>query len=170
MSKRIPLEEVPKGVKMSKDKARQHLNDARILIENGSIEGAALLTIHAQEELGRIIILNKRYEKARACGQSFIEIRNRGKDEFYSHQRKQEMAKTIIPLESLRIHKGSFGVGFGKGFDIDTWISQDLREAVVYIDYCDRWQSPPQIDSEKLRNCIEHIEKQLKQCDFGCNL
>lgn len=168
MIKRVPLDQVQKGIKLSKDRGTRHLNDARILIKSGKIEGAAILATFGLEELGRIIILKDRYQKAQKMGKKFIEIKDRKqrrkKDAFYNHRMKQKIALNVLPHDTCRTHKGDFKLGDfkWKDFFTDIWLDQDLREIVTYIDYEDDWIIPPPIDIEKLKNCINEIEKEIQ--------
>lgn len=167
MKKQIPLGEVQEGVDLSKCRGLRHLNDARALIKNGKLEGAAILATFGLEELGRIIILKCRYKKAKKMGKRFIEIndrRQRGKkDAFYDHTNKQKKALNALTHDPCRIQKGDYKLRDFKWKDylIDIWLDQGLREIVTYIDYEDGWIIPPPIDIEKLKNCINEIEKAL---------
>jgi AbiV family abortive infection protein len=166
MSIQIPLEEVPQGIDLSVSLGLRHLDDAKMLIKSERVEGATILAVFGLEELGRIIILKDKYKKASAKGDIYIEIKDRKqdgkKDAFYDHIEKQKIAKDTLPPNSLELHKGCFGEDFGKGFDIDIYLDQGLREITSYLDFCYKWQTPNPIDVDKLKNCINEIEKAIK--------
>ena len=166
MSIQISLEKVTQGIGLSASLGLRHLEDAKMLIQNGRIEGATILAVFGLEELGRIIILKDKYKKASLKGDSYIEIKDRRqggkKDAFYDHRKKQKKATQILPPDTLRLHEGCFRGGFGKGFDIDIYLDQDLREVSSYLDYCYMWQTPRPIEVDKLNNCISEIEKAIK--------
>ncbi|MCK4815150.1 AbiV family abortive infection protein [bacterium] len=144
----------------------RHLDDAKMLIKKRRIDGATILAVFGLEELGRIIILKDKYKKAIAKGVNYIEIKDRKqpgrKDPFYDHIKKQRKATQILPPGSLRLHEGGFGEGFGKGFDIDIYLNQELREVSSYLDFCHMWQTSRPIDVDSLKNCINEIEKAIK--------
>ena len=166
---RIPLNDVQAGLETSKNRGLQHINDARTLLMRDRIHGSALMTIFSLEELGRMLILKDRYQKSITKGIGYIEIKKIGaprqRDAFYDHKKKQDRAKKILPPGTLKIHQAAFEAGtFTNCFDIyDTFLNKDLRDAVNYVNYCNgKWQDLPFIDVDKLKNCINEIEKAIQ--------
>lgn len=166
----IPLNEVHIGLDLSSKLGLRHLSNASLLIQNGEIEGAAILAIFGLEELGRILILKERYQRAINQGSNYIEIKSRKQkgrtDAFYDHKKKQKKAKSVLPDNSLLLHQGDFGEGFGKDFDASIFLDQELREAYSYLDYCISWQTPRPIDISRLNDLITKIESTIQTSAF----
>ena len=121
--------------------------------------------IYGLEELGRLLILKDRIVKAEEKELDYIKLRGRREDVFYHHAAKQELALMNLPENAEILHIGDFGEGFGRGFDTDVKISQELREDLNFVDYIDGyWTNPVRIiDKSKLSSCIKIIEESINK-------
>ena len=121
---------------------------------------AAGLYLFAIEEYGKALILED-YEDSNGK----IEVKYRY--EFRNHNKKFEKALTNLPKKCKLLYKGSFGRGFGKGFDIDEFASIENRMSIFYSDLNEKGNVNilPQVDAKKLQDClkefIEIIEEHL---------
>ncbi|MDE1769021.1 MAG: hypothetical protein KGI28_00525 [Thaumarchaeota archaeon] len=114
------------------------LDSARVLLDVNIEENrdvlferpfvCAGLYTFAVEEYGKVVYLLMAYS---STGRITIHY----KREFRSHSLKFKLALDFIPKECKVIHKGGFGEGFGKGFDIDETADMESRMAIFYSDF-----------------------------------
>jgi len=115
---------------------------------------AAGLYLFAIEEYGKALILED-YKDSNGK----IEVKYR--DEFRNHNKKFEKAISVLPEKCKVLYKGSFGRGFGKGFDIDEFASLENRMSIFYSDLNEKGNVNvlPQVDAEKLQDCLNEFIK-----------
>jgi len=161
----------PKMIKISKEIWRQLVVDtlfntsslassSKILLKENLKENidvkyedphvAAGLYLFAIEEYGKALILEN-YQT------SNDEVEIKYSDEFTDHKKKFAKALANLPDECKLLHKGGFGKGFGKGFDIDEFASLEKRISIFYsdIDEGKKVNILPQIDAEELQKCLD---------------
>lgn len=165
----------PKMIKISKEIWRQLVVDtlfntyslassSKILLKENLKENidvkyedphvAAGLYLFAIEEYGKALILEN-YQT------SNDEVEIKYSDKFRNHTTKFLRALENLPDECKLLHKGSFGKGFGKGFDIDEFASLENRMSIFYSDLDDEKKISvlPQVDAEKLQICLDKFMK-----------
>jgi len=121
---------------------------------------AAGLYIFSIEEFGKALIL-----QSYKILDNKVEIKYR--NEFRNHTIKFEKALNVLPDECKILHRGNFGGNFGKGFDIDEYVSIYARFSILYSDLDDDGKTNilPQVNAENLeiglRKFIEIVEDNL---------
>ena len=161
-AKKIPLEKVPEGVEKCKNVTIKRLDSAELLIDNPDcVNDAGLLVIHALEEYGKAMILERKSKEAKIRGEPFILINGRS-DPFYDHQQKIGAALGALPPETGRLTMGTFDptqTFFKTG---EKEISQDLKESVTYADFNDgNWVTPHTFNPAQLKKLIGEIRSHV---------
>lgn len=142
------IDSILKSVKILLDK---NIKDNEKILWDHPYIAAGLYTF-AIEEYGKFLILSSITEHEGV-------FRIKYKNEFISHPKKFKKALESIPEDCKLIYKGSFGKGFGSGFDIDEIADSDARFKILYSDFNEKQelQKMPQVNATSLLNSVNQF-------------
>jgi AbiV family abortive infection protein len=154
--KLIPKAKIQTGIDLCKSNIRDYLKDARLIISEGRLNHAYIFVQLAIEEFGKIVMLKEALESATTDP---ISVNHKV---FDSHKHKTEKAFTLLDSRLREIHRGSFGEGFGKGFDISTEVEHETRLDCAFVAFDENyWFLGRTVDREKPELLIQNIEDNI---------
>lgn len=150
--------------------SKRYVNDARLLLNNDSLENAILLGIYATEEFVKVHTLSQELEQQK--GRRVVQVEAKL---FSSHDYKLKTAEEIlgislpdvegskIILESSRIDVARIPFRIGAP---DVTVSPGTRLQCAYVDWNDeenQWEGGIHYNPAHLEDLLARIEKRLSE-------
>ena len=156
--KRIPISHVQKGIEYCIVNALAYLDDARMILSKRRSGHAYVSVQLAIEELGKIILLKERRDKASKKIDEW-EVSIKVKEEWKNHKYKAQKAWNMLDPNIKVIH-----THIPRLEKDDTLASHLTRLECAYVDFHEKsqsWRLGPVIDKQKLEMLIENVERVL---------
>lgn len=167
--KKLPASKIKEGIVISLQKAKEHLDSAVLLIDNGFLDNAVGPIEFAIEEFGRAVYLRDRLNKGLETIENALEK---------SHWLKYDEAFSVLPKDLKTIWEdtifGAFPKGYWpKGYWAKGWwgegvvkqiISPLTRTNAIFTHFDGKtqtWQSGVKADGKKLMGIVDVIRKYI---------
>jgi len=141
----------------------QFLSDAELIhSQKPRFDHSVALIQFAIEELGKASILRKKLQETR---DDVIEVPDKLFGGRGSHEFKEKEAWTVLSPQLRILAEGSFGSGFGSGFETeDVELSHEERLRCLFVDFKDGViRLGVAVDSQKLEKIIESTKKEVER-------
>ena len=165
----IPVAKLPEGLGLCAQNIRDFIVDAATLLSKGHGWHAIALAIFAFEELGKYAELRRIKESSKNAHDVRV------KDAlFRSHDYKQELARQVVPSDSIILLPKYFG---DKYFDSEFFgtenvtITPNLRAECAFVDWVDGdwldrdWRIGTPHDTEQLKKFLDAVLDALNKLE-----
>jgi AbiV family abortive infection protein len=164
----IPIARLPEGLRLCAQNIRDFVADAQLLLSKGHGLHAIALAIFAFEELGKYSELHRLAAEAIKKGENNVIVKDAL---FRSHDYKQDIAKRLVPSDSMILlptyfdHK-YFDPEFFQTEDVTVGTNPKLRTECVFVDWVEAdWRFGTPHDTERLKKFLNSIMDELNKLD-----
>jgi AbiV family abortive infection protein len=158
-NREIPKALIQQGIDLCKTNVSDFIKDARLVLNEGRLNHAYVITEFAIEEFGKGVILKKIRD---ASSKDPVDV---SENVFTSHRGKSAEAWTILdPKTRIIFDEGVFqeGIFEPRVFKTNTSASHDTRLQCAFVDFKNgRWVLGREIKKTLLEDLLTHIENKL---------